>query len=124
MSKPKIEIDRRKLFCPHFKKPCAKQWSDCAWAIEKDREYPDGTIVALKCCSIYLNADEHENSNNRLAMVQAEMGETKNAAIFQALALIGDPRGVAEINRMARRLFLLSEPSGQTNGRQQLTDKD
>jgi len=124
MPKPKIEIDRRSLLCPQFKKPCAKHWSECAWAIEKDRVYPDGAIIVLKCCSVYLNADEHENSNNRLAMVQAEMGETKNAAIFQALALVGDPRGIAEINRMAKRLFLLSEPLRPASDRQQLTGKD
>jgi hypothetical protein len=88
--KPKVEIDRRNRSCPYFKKICSKNWNNCAFAIEKDREYPDGTIVNVKCCSIWLNADEHQNSNNRLTMLQKEMGEVKNAAVFHAMAQLAD----------------------------------
>ncbi|MHA2085869.1 MAG: hypothetical protein ACXABD_19170, partial [Candidatus Thorarchaeota archaeon] len=39
----------------------------------------------------------------RLAMIQKETGETKNANLFLAMSLLGDRRGQAELTRMAMR---------------------
>lgn len=100
--KPPIVIDRTAATCPLLKKPC-KKIENCAWRIEKQRQYPDGTIVQIKCCSVYLNADEHENSNNRLAALQKEMGAAKQAAIFQAVAMLRDgPEAAFAKNELAK----------------------
>jgi hypothetical protein len=83
-------LDRRNTICPYFKKQCKKVWEDCAFSIEKTREYNDGRQVVVKACAIWFQADEMENHSLRLAMVQKEMGQTKNAAVFQSMALLAD----------------------------------
>ncbi len=83
-------LDRRNRTCPHFKKQCKKFWEDCAFAIEKMREYSNGRQIVVKACSVWFQADEMENHSLRFAMVQKEMGQTKNAAIFQSMVLLAD----------------------------------
>lgn len=84
-------LDRRDKKCPYFKKECKKFWEDCAFAIETSRTYDkDGRQVVIKACSLWFQAAEMENHSLRLAMVQKEMGQTKNAAIFQSMALLAD----------------------------------
>ena len=84
------KLDRRNRTCPYFKKQCKKFWEDCAFAIEKTREYNDGRQVVVKVCAIWFQADEMENHSLRLAMLQKEMGQTKNATVFQSMALLAD----------------------------------
>lgn len=108
--KPKVEMDRLGFLCPYFKKPCAKHWGNCALAIQKDRQYPDGTVVVVRGCSIWLNADEHENSNNQLAMLQKELGEVKNASVFQALAQLADTgQAKDELKRIIANSFKMKQ---------------
>ncbi|MBC2741590.1 MAG: hypothetical protein HGJ93_00695 [Desulfosarcina sp.] len=101
--KPKQEIDRRDMLCPQFKKPCRKQWEQCAWRMENERQYPDGTQVVIKCCAMFWTADEQVNMNNRLAMLQKEMGEVKNANLYHAMAMLGSVEGRAELVKMINR---------------------
>lgn len=111
--KPKIEMDRRKFLCPYFKKACEKYWNMCALAVEKDREYLDGTVVSLKCCSVWLTADESENTNNRLSLLQKETGELKNAAVFHALAQLAN---TAEAKGELKKIILNTFKHKQITG--------
>ena len=58
-------------------------------------------------CALNIVADSTENQVQRTFGLQKEMGETKNAAIFQALTLLGKTGAAGEILRMAERQFLL-----------------
>lgn len=100
-------VDRRKLKCPFFGKECKKNWEDCALAVEKRRQYDDGTQVVIKACSMWATTDEMENHSQRLAMIQAEAGQTKQAAAFQALTLLtdGNPVYKRELAKVVRRAF-------------------
>jgi len=51
--------------------------------------------------------------HQRIHAMQAEMGETKNANLFQALAMVGDKRGVSELKRMLQKKFPTKEADGQ-----------
>jgi hypothetical protein len=58
-------------------------------------------------CAINILADSGENQVQRVFALQKEMGEAKNAAIFHALAFLGNSRAAGEILRMAKKQFLL-----------------
>ena len=73
--------------CPFAKfKECR---SDCALYREEGRTNDvTGEHNLVKGCSLSMLADHMINANKRAAMTQAEMGEVKNAAVFQALATL------------------------------------
>lgn len=58
-------------------------------------------------CAINIIADSVENQVQRTFAIQKEMGETKQAAIFQGLMLMGDTRGANELMRLAKKVFKL-----------------
>lgn len=95
------QLDRRNRTCPYFKKACKKFWENCAFAIETSRTYDNGRHVTVKACAIWFNANEMENHSLRLAMVQKEMGETKNATVFHGLTeLTQSPEAREELRRI------------------------
>ena len=67
-------------------------------------------------CALNIVADSAENQVQRTFGLQKEMGEAKNAAIFQALAFLGKSGATAEILRMAKRQFLLPGSTGKEGG--------
>ena len=102
--KPIQEIDRRELECPYNGKACRKRWEKCAFKAVSDRTYDDGTRTMVYGCSQFMVVDEVICLTNRMAMVHKEMGETKNASLFQALAMLSDSPAVrAELEVVVRR---------------------
>lgn len=86
----KQEIDRRDLECPHFKKTCRKVWERCAFKMAHERVHDNGDRVVIYGCASYIAAEGLDGIANRLAMVHKEAGEAKQAAMYQALALLTD----------------------------------
>lgn len=101
-------LDRRGRQCPLYKKECSKYWDSCAFAVENSRTYETGSVVLIKVCALWSSVSELENHSNRMAMMQKEMGETKNAAVFHALAALangGDPEAVSYLQRQISKVF-------------------
>ena len=73
--------------CPFGKfKTCIP---DCELWIESTRKYDNSNeTVIIKGCSIKYIWEELAGQTQRLAMMQSEIGETKNANIFQAVAML------------------------------------
>jgi len=100
-------MDRSKKECPFNKKLACE---DCRLfrtelrlvGLEQNQE-------TVSDCVFHLIRDELMVQHQRIHAMQAEMGETKNANIFQALAMIGDERGVNELKRMIFRHFPSAE---------------
>lgn len=91
--------------CPFNRfKPCR---SDCELYREETRK-PDGPgeTAIIKGCSLALAMDHMENMNQRLAMLQAEMGETKSASVFHAIAQLTESSAAKrELGKMVKRRF-------------------
>jgi hypothetical protein len=103
---PGREIDRRDLECPYNGKPCRKRWERCAFKAVSDRTYDNGERVVVYGCSQFMVMDEVLSLSNRMAMVHKEVGETKNAAVFQAMAALTDtPAAKDELLRVVRSGF-------------------
>ena len=83
--------------CPftQFKKECT---SECALYQEVVRIFDDGKTGIAKGCIFILDHEERRNQTERIAMLQAEMGVTKNAMIFQAMAIV-DPHANIDMAR-------------------------
>jgi sarcosine oxidase delta subunit len=87
----RVDETRLALGCPFNKfKPCKERWQDCAFKEENYRKFDVGEEVVIKGCSLYFNSEKQNNVSQRLAMLQAEMGETKTAARWQAAAILTD----------------------------------
>lgn len=87
---PGREIDRRELECPYSGKTCKKRWDRCALKSVSDRTYDNGERVVVYGCSQFMVVDEILCLSNRMAMMQKEVGEVKNASVFQAMAALTD----------------------------------
>jgi hypothetical protein len=103
-----------KKYCPFtgLKKQCSEE---CALFTEEVRVYEDGKTGVIKGCVFVLGHEESRNQTQRLAMMQSEVGETKNATVFNALIGMGErSRGQENILRMARKIapLQLEESSG------------
>lgn len=93
---PSREIDRRELECPYNGKSCKKRWERCALKAVSDRTYDNGERVVVYGCSQWMMMDEVIALTNRMAMVHKEVGETKNASVFQAMAILTDGSSARE----------------------------
>ena len=92
----------KKGLCPYtgFKKVCNP---DCELFIEVPKMFEAGGTVIFKGCVHRLTYLETMNQTQRLAMMQAEVGETKNATIVQTAAicqLIGDESNAENIRKI------------------------
>ncbi len=86
--------------CPFtgLKKKCDPE---CELYKEVIRVYEDGKQEIIKGCVFVLDHEERRNQTQRMAMVQAEMGETKSATIFGGLAALGNREGVQKLIKLA-----------------------
>lgn len=100
---PVRDIDRRELECPYNGKPCRKRWDRCAFKAVSDRTYDNGERVVVYGCSQAMVVDEVLGMSNRLAMMHKEVGETKNASVFQAMATLTEgPAAKEELLKIVR----------------------
>ena len=56
-------------------------------------------------CAFHLIVDEMEQVHTRVLALQKEVGETKNANVYQAMAMMGNPAGVKELFKMIKKHF-------------------
>jgi hypothetical protein len=86
--------------CPFtgLKKKCDPE---CELYKEVIRVYEDGKQEIVKGCVFVLDHEERRNQTQRIAMMQAEVGETKNATLFGALAGLGESKAADQIIKMA-----------------------
>lgn len=95
--------------CPFSKfKSCR---SDCELYREEGRvDDVTGQHQLVKGCALAMLADHMINANKRAAMTQAEMGEIKNAAVFQALATLTDAAEAKdELKRVIANSFKIKQ---------------
>jgi hypothetical protein len=68
-----------------------------------ERVFEDGNSQVIYGCASYVAAEGLDNIANRMAMVHKEVAEAKNAAMYQALALLTDsPEIKSELARMVQ----------------------
>jgi hypothetical protein len=61
-----------------------------------DNTFDNGERVVVYGCSQFMIAEELSGLQNRMAMVHKEVGETKNASVFQAMAALTDGQAAKE----------------------------
>ena len=78
---------------------------DCALFMEVIRVFDDTKKEEIvKGCVFVLDHEERRNHTQRLAMMQSELGATKNAATFQGMAMLADsPEVKRELFRLVRK---------------------
>ena len=89
--------------CPFSKfKPCD---TECVFYRKGMRYFEkDNRNEPFEECAINIIADSAENQVQRTFAVQQEMGETKNAVLFQAIAgLTNSPESKAALARMINK---------------------
>ena len=57
----------------------------------------------VEACVFHVLADNVEALHRKVSSMQAEVGEMKNTALFQALAILGKPEGETELLKIIRR---------------------
>lgn len=97
---------------------CNKDCKKCNHFVTDFREYagkPQPEKVAK--CVFQLIYDELKNMNTRNAMIHSELGEVKNATIFEAIATLTDSaEAKEETRRLIERHFKTNTKAALPNG--------
>jgi hypothetical protein len=91
--------------CPFtwLEKDCPKSEKECQLWHKVIRCYDNGGQKIEENCVFILDHEERRNQTQRMAMLQAETGEVKNATIFQAAMLAEIPEAKNELFKITKR---------------------
>lgn len=92
--------------CPFtgFKKDCPPKEGCPLWTEETRRDDRTGDVNVIRGCALVIGNDHTRMMHQRIAMLQVEMGVTKQAAIFHGVAaLCEDSRAKEELLKLIKR---------------------